>query len=54
MPSREIEDFDPIEWKELAPGMYCHRQDRTMIAFRCPKKTNVEEQKTNVEEQKTS
>jgi hypothetical protein len=41
MPSRVI-DFDPVEWKELEHGMFCHRQNRTMIVFRCEEKKKEE------------
>ena len=35
MPSKVITDFDPIEWREFLPDIYCRRDDPTVIAFKC-------------------
>ncbi len=30
-----IEDFDISEWREFLPGIYCMKDDATVIAFKC-------------------
>ena len=40
-------DFDPIEWREFLPGVYCRRDDARVICFKCE-----EEKKEQKEEKK--
>ena len=48
--SRVIENFDPSDWRECLPGVFCRKDDPQEIAFLCdpepePKPEPVKKQK---------
>ena len=45
-------DFDPIEWREFLPGVYCRRDDARVICFKCEEKEEKKEKEEEKEEKK--
>ena len=49
MQTKTIVEFDPIEWKEIMPGIFCRRNDKQSICFRCPEEKPEKNEKKKEE-----